>query len=53
MYDVKDIRLFEYDFKKGICTITLKTNKQYNYRMSYEKFKDTYHNYVNKIYNKI
>ena len=53
MYDVNDILYFEYQFKTEICTIHLKDKRKFNYRMSYDKFKDTYHNYVNKIYNKI
>lgn len=50
MYDVKDIRLFEYQFKTEICTIHLKDKRIFNYRMSYDKFKETYHKYIKKIY---
>ena len=49
MYEVTDIKKFEYDFKTNICTIMLKSNKKYFYRMSYNKFKETYHNFVKKI----
>ena len=50
MYDVNDILMFSYDFIKKICTITLKDKRIFNYRMTYEKFKETYHNYIKKIY---
>ena len=50
MYDIQDVLFFEYDFKKEICTINLKDKRKFNYRMTYEKFKETYHNYIKKIY---
>lgn len=50
MYDVKDILYFEYQFKTEICTIHLKDKRKFNYKMTYEKFKQTYHNYIKKIY---
>lgn len=53
MYDIQDVLFFEYDFKKEICTIYLKDKRKFNYRMTYEKFKETYHNYLNKIHNEI
>lgn len=53
MYDIQDVLFFEYDFKKKICTINFKDKRKFNYRMTYEKFKETYHNYINKIHNEI
>ena len=50
MYEISDVSFFEYDFKKGICTIHLKDKRKFNYKMSYDKFKDTYHNFIKKIY---
>lgn len=50
MYDIQDVLSFEYDFKKEICTIYLKDKRKFNYRMTYEKFKETYHKYIKKIY---
>ena len=48
MYEVKDIAFFQYVFESGICTIHLLNKKKFNYKMSYDKFKETYHNYCKK-----
>lgn len=48
MYEVKDIAFFQYVFESGMCTIHLLNKKKFNYKMSYDKFKETYHNYCKK-----
>lgn len=50
MYEAKDISYFEYNYQTNICTIYLKDARKFNYRMDYEKFKETYHNFIKKIY---
>lgn len=50
MYEAKDISHFIYDYKLQICTIVLKDKRKFNYRMDYDKFKNTYHNFIKKIH---